>query len=400
MDDKYTLVEIQESIGLLERLKKIFSPDKDEQPEEIQKHAISGDAVIQKSVDGNHYLVARFTNRWRDRDYFSNKENGGEIITDAAHREYMAWLDKNPDKAPQLWTWHVPGTQRKERARWWDYSGNFAYMMWQLEPDEATKIVNWSKKEKLGLSHGFISAKIDHQKGLIQQYRTYEVSVLPAKSAANPWTDLEIISKEQEIMAEKGFSKEKRAALVALHGEEFVLGLEESDLDLANALQNLGVESKEAKEAGEEPENPVEENEAEAVEAQAQEEPEAEAEEKEVTEDEPQAEDGAENGAQVTYATEKAVVEALDRMIEKVINPLVQEVKELKEQLAEAKAENDQRAKEIAAPPSILSGWLIHETKSVLEDDDAQVDGRSSLAKSKPSESDFLKNTVLDGMFA
>lgn len=194
-----------------------------------------GTFQVFKGLDGGYYALGRMTNKWRDVDYAKHPK--GEILTDAAHKEFMGWLDEHPAAAPELWTWHTPGTARKARAEWWAYADGFVSLLWPLEESEAKA---FSPDETLAMSHGFYALARDEKDGLITQYRTFEGSELPPDYVANPWTSLEML-KEAKAMA---FTPQQRAHLVKRFGEEKVNAIEADTANLAKALDALGIESK------------------------------------------------------------------------------------------------------------------------------------------------------------
>ena len=323
-----------------------------------------------KESEGKSYLVARFTNRWRDYDLHAAPEQGGEIIANGAHKEYVNWLDKNPQHAPELWTWHVWGTERKNRADWWDYSGNFFYMQWPLEADEAKSLKNamstgfsedvyWRKAEAgepWGLSFGFYVLKYDGKNAAIEKYRAFEVSVLPLSAAANPWTSFELTGDDSQDEAKetlKMFNKKKLAALRILHGDEFVKDMLSSDEADAKALDDAGVETKEK--------TPAEPSVATEV-----------------------------------FASEKAVVEALERLksIFDADNAALKERLELLEKanaelLAKLVARDEEEAaaaKAAAAPASLLASWMPAKSIATGKSNTAQIKKNSALAKSEPKQ--------------
>lgn len=197
----------------------------------------SGSFQVFKGLDGQFYALGRVTNKWRDRDIAKHPK--GEIITDAAHKEFVSYLNGNPDQAPELWSWHTPGTARKSRAVWWDYADGFVTMLWPLEESEAKQ---FDPGETLGMSHGFFALARDGGQGLITKYRSFEGSELPPEWTANPWTSLEVM-KEAKAMS---FSPDQRNFLVKRFGEERVIAIEADTANLAKALDALGVESKDA----------------------------------------------------------------------------------------------------------------------------------------------------------
>lgn len=199
-----------------------------------------GTFQVFKGLDGGFYALGRMTNKWRDVDYAQHPK--GEILTEAAHKEFMAWLDEHPDQAPELWTWHTPGTARKHRAEWWAYADGFVSLLWPLEESEAKQ---FTPDETLAMSHGFYALARNAADGLITKYRTFEGSELPPDWVANPWTSLELL-KEAKAMA---FTTQQRVHLVKRFGEEKVAAIEADSANLAKALDALGIESKSAEAA-------------------------------------------------------------------------------------------------------------------------------------------------------
>lgn len=192
--------------------------------------------IVQKALNDEYRWFGWATNKWRDRDE--------EILTDSAHREFLAYLDANPDKAPAFWTWHTPETERENRADWWDYADGFFMYSGVLTEEEAQAYLDEDDNTKdtvIGMSHGFIVLEKDSQ--YINRYRTFEVSDLPLKYAANPYTDFETIRKTWED--QDMFSAHKRAYLVERFGEEKVASMEESTESRKALLEELGVDWKE-----------------------------------------------------------------------------------------------------------------------------------------------------------
>lgn len=195
---------------------------------------------LYKEQDGAYRWLALVSNKYRDRD---NKENGPEIIEEAAHKEYVAYLDKTGDY-PEAWLWHTPGT-KWGRADWADYADGFLLMSGTVEKgmeDVAAAL----EGEHLGVSHGFYQRYSDQKKGIIGWYRTFEVSALPPEAAANPWTALTVIQKE----AGMALDERKRAFIVGKLGAQRVTDLEGDLLALGKALEAAGVEYKDLLAAG------------------------------------------------------------------------------------------------------------------------------------------------------
>ena len=310
---------------------------------------------MRKGDGDSYYLMCQFSNRWRDRDAWSAPHKGGEIITSDAHREFMAYLDKTPELAPALWSYHIPGTARGKRAHWWDFDGDFAYMEFELTREEAEGVKRFTELYEPGLSHGFFVMSYDEDQALIKSYLSYEVSILPREMAANIWTTFGLLEEGAKDMK---FSPDKRAGLVALHGEPYVRALEEKTIELAGMLDKVGIDSKGlelvADEAAATPE-PAAEPVVAAVEVKA---------------------------------NESDILAAMNRITE----VLGGDIKALSAQLSglmtrvEAMEKSDKskvEAQVAAAPQSIFAKWM---PVSVIGNEEAFVDGRSALAKSGPDE--------------
>lgn len=182
---------------------------------------------ITKQADGRLRWFARYSNAWEDRDK--------EIVTEAAHKEYIEWAYET--KAfPELWLWHTPGTRFGE-ADWLDFSDGFAHASGLIDEGKES-VINYLAGKELGVSHGFMSL----QNGkYIEKYRTFEISVLPLDRAAVWTTDFNFIAKESEMTA---FTPERRTWLVEALGEDAVKELEGNTSNAANQLKQLGVEYK------------------------------------------------------------------------------------------------------------------------------------------------------------
>lgn len=191
--------------------------------------------LVTKGLDGGYYWFGWATNKWEDRE--------GEILTDAAHRDFLNYLDENPDQAPELWSWHTPGTAREAKADWWDYANGFFLYGGPLTEAEARPYLDGTiKTERIGMSHGFYV--LERNGRFITKYRTFEVSELPHDVAANPFTEFSVMREES-----MKFSDRKRAFLVSRHGEETVEKLEAAGENREKVLEELGINWKETSDA-------------------------------------------------------------------------------------------------------------------------------------------------------
>ena len=144
---------------------------------------------IEKDANGDWRAVMWVSNKFRDLDK--------EIICEDAHKEYVEWVNLNKEFMPVFMTWHTPDTVRENPVDYMDYMDGFLVASAKLTEPEAMSLMEVSKEVSLGISHGsFALARDPNDPRIITKYRMYEVSDLPLKNAANPFTDLETISKE------------------------------------------------------------------------------------------------------------------------------------------------------------------------------------------------------------
>jgi hypothetical protein len=242
-EEKSFVSKLKEYIPFLDKVKEMFMPKPSKD--------IPSSLTVFKDVKGQYHAVGMVTNKWRDRDWNANPQNGGEIITEAAHKEYMAFLDAHPEEAPHLVAWHEKKSATNAPAEFWDYLNGFVIMSWPLEGKEAEGIMKAEKSfGPLGMSHEFIPKQKDNKNGLIHKYRDTEATHLPLKHAANLFTDIAVARMEVKDMGK--FSDEKRKYFVEIYGEDVTANLEKESEERAKALTEKGVQSKDY-----EAENPV-----------------------------------------------------------------------------------------------------------------------------------------------
>ncbi len=194
---------------------------------------------VHKDVDGEYRWVAWVSNKWRDRDA------PPEIFEQAAHEEFVRYLDAG-GKYPEAWLWHTKGTKWGV-ADWADYFDGFLVMTGVVDKGMEHVAQSLAKEKDLGVSHGFRYRYSDKDRGIIGWYRSWEISPLPAKIAANQWTALGVIQQEVKQMDET-----KRQWLVGKLGEDTVKGIEAGTANARQELEKAGVDFKETA-AGPEP---------------------------------------------------------------------------------------------------------------------------------------------------
>jgi len=147
------------------------------------------------------------------------KDREDERFTEAAHREYESWVDQT-GKLPELRLWH-------ERAAVIGQADQIAYddqgfMVATGMFNEAGKALYPgldSYPEPLGMSHGYNYRASDLKDGEYHRYRTFEVSVLPLRAAANLRTAFGL----EESMA---LREDKKRMFSAIGGEDFANTIE------------------------------------------------------------------------------------------------------------------------------------------------------------------------------
>jgi hypothetical protein len=309
-----------------------------------------------KDLKGNWRWLGMPTNNFIDRE--------NEIITDAAHKEFIAFLDAHPEQAPLFVPWHVLDAARKSRTDFWDYDNGFMTMSGPLTEDEAGALMAAKEAQALGMSHGFFALEHDPlHKNLITKYRTFEVSDLPLRNAANPWTSLDVLSKENKMDAKK------RTYLVAMVGEDAVKTLENQIKQGKDALTVLGVENKEASApiVPDEVADPAEED------AAGEEVPE---------------EEGEAVKALVGAIKSELGMEALSTLLEthnKDISTLRAENAELKVAIAKLTKSEDEKIAEKIIPAGAPLFWLKEKKASESESTKLSEEDQAKIEKDGPA---------------
>lgn len=186
-----------------------------------------------KDINEQWRWFAWTSNKFRDRD------NPPEIFAESAHKDYVQYLDEG-GQFPELWLWHEPGTRWGE-ADWADYADGFLMFSGTVDQGFEDVAQSLSKQRGVGVSHGYHFLHSDEKNGIIGWYRTFEVSPLPIKAAANPWTGIAMLQKE---LSEMALNKDKREGLVTMLGENAVSMFENLTKEKAAELRRQGIEFK------------------------------------------------------------------------------------------------------------------------------------------------------------
>lgn len=197
---------------------------------------------VVKTVDGRTRVFLRVSNNFKDRH--------GEIITEAAHKEYEQYVAESGDY-PEFWLWHRPFT-RWGQADLVSYDDGFLTV---------SGLADWGKEyiaeglaratEELGVSHGFKYISLEGQ-GQIDWYRMREASPLPRLEAANLWTSL-LVAKELEGEGMALGDKHKKFFASVGVPDSVINQWDQENKDIGGLLKSAGLEYKEV----EEPNPPV-----------------------------------------------------------------------------------------------------------------------------------------------
>lgn len=159
---------------------------------QTDKSMSEGSLSVYKMKDGSWRWHAIYTNNFKDVDF------PPDIITKQAHLDFIDMLEKGEVDYPELWHWHIPNTAwgkadyitfvNLEQAK----GAGFMFATGYVLPGHENEAASLSKSGPLpiGVSHGMKEIKRDSQNPeQITGYITYEISDLPLKYAANPYTE-------------------------------------------------------------------------------------------------------------------------------------------------------------------------------------------------------------------
>jgi hypothetical protein len=259
-----------------------------------------------------------------------------EIIAAESHQNFVKEVSEGKLPLPELWLWHIKEWKWGEATNLaYDDSG-FPVALGTVDRNEpAEAITKWlSTKDNILVSHGMPRESVERdgkEKSIIIRHQTREISPLPAFAAANQLTGFHIL-KEAKDMA---IPQEKREELIEQGLPASTLDeLEKLNADTSKEADEANLKRKETEEASPEPES-----------VQQEESP----------------------------VTRQEIADA----IVQTTKPLVEQIQALTDQVKElTKAQAGQ------IPQASLTA-MVGES---LFGKETQVDGRSSLAKSKPKE--------------
>lgn len=203
-----------------------------------EKAKPSGGLFLWKEGDVYRWLAV-YSNKYLDRD------SPPEIISEAAHREFIAAVERKEASYPELWHFHVPGT-RYGQADMLAYDANgFVVASGTIDKGHEAEADILSKREDVRVSHGMLLSSVEYdpkEKNVITRYRSIEISDLPLHRAANPLTGFYMM-KEGGTM---GLPKDKKEYLKSVGMSDDAIATLEAEIERkAATAKEAGLASKE-----------------------------------------------------------------------------------------------------------------------------------------------------------
>ena len=187
----------------------------------------SGSFTLKEHEDGSLWWMAVYSNGARDKDK--------EILTSKAHEEFAEYCAKTAEY-PELWAWHTPGTRFGETKELAEING-FAVAVGTIDEGKEQIARNLEAMD-LEMSHGFRYDGSDKSSdGIFSQYRSYEISVLPAGTAANPFTGWGLNPAEVVAMSKEMDPRRRQF-------------FEDAGIDLTAVMEGLGAMRKALEDEG------------------------------------------------------------------------------------------------------------------------------------------------------
>ena len=334
------------------------------------KHDDGSSIMFVKNSNGEWVWFSRYSNKWRDED------SPPEIISEESHTRFTELVKSNKAPYPELWLWHVGGTQWG-KAKWVGYdSSGFALAAGYVYPEFYEVAELFKDKDDILVSHGMPTTSIKRDaddQSVIIEHETREISPLPRWAAANKMTSFVILKEnDMEEFKNKGISDGDRRKL------KDDLGISEEVID-----RMVEINQKDANEATEAGLDFKESDNEQVADAEIEVETEAEVDETQEVEEE------AVDAATSEPSENEELATAINTLSDAVV-ALNEKVKELQvgfqTEIDELKSSQDEAIGQLAkTPPASRAAWVL---QSIVGDEDARVDGRTKLAKDTPKEND------------
>jgi hypothetical protein len=351
--------------SLLERLKEItekvtawFKPDDGA----IGSGKDSSGMSIWK--EGNTYWwMARYSNKFRDQD------NPPEIIASESHKQFLARVKEGKAPLPELWLWHKKEWKvGQAHGLAYDELG-FAVAIGTFDADKGNVAEALMKSnQQVRVSHGMPSYSIKRDtkdRTVIIEHETREISPLPAWAAANKLTGFVVLNLEskEDSMAIPDATKLEWIKTLGINPETLT-SLEAANAADAAKAASEGLESKETE-----------------VSEVAQ----------PATQDAPVSDPIETPAPVVEVPTVTLTVDALRTAVQEAVSgivaPVMERMNTLEAGIKELKEANIVQAEVLKGTPTAsLTALLGQFAQSAIGAPETRVDGRTSLAQSKPKE--------------
>lgn len=388
------------------------------------------DVAFFKDASGNWWFLGIYSNKFEDRDK--------EILSEKSHQEYISWLKESgfkpvitvhhQPKMPEIF-WpvvfnklenNIPKLNEVVRKIFKDfafaevqrvmYVNGFTVVAAKVFEDKSHIAEALSKQSDLGMSHGFIVKEFFDS--IVNKYRSFEMSVLKRKRAANYITLSLFAAKEKFGMENsKGLTAEDRQFLGAVYGDEVANSLEEGTKNIETMLQEAGLSYKDFEVEDEKAKKPMMDDEDTADEMSSDEENDQP--KKKETEDEPV----VANVELVNEVAKSLNLEALQEVLKgfaEAVKELQSTVKTQGEKITSLESENKSLKKEvkksedetIAQAITPFNWSLIGLGSSKAKENVVTEEEKKELSKAapdgeegdkKPSDMDFFMKSIYNG---
>lgn len=144
---------------------------------------------VYKGNDGSMHVLTVYSNIFKDSHQ--------QILSTAAHQEYVAAAEAGKALYPDLYLWHGGPDTKWGTVETVSFVDGFAIAGGVVDPGKehvALKLKEMADKGELAVSHGFLG--LLGSDGVYQRYRPFEISPLPVGSESNPWTGVDFNLKE------------------------------------------------------------------------------------------------------------------------------------------------------------------------------------------------------------
>lgn len=187
--------------------------------------------------DGKHW-IGRWSNNFEDRQK--------QLFAEAAIDDYIGRVRAGEIPYPELWYFHLPGTKHGQAEKLWR-SDHFACAFGSFDDTDIAKslVSHYSKTsdKARGMSHGFFYPPSALRDGVFKKFTTFELTVLPPKYAANPYTTFKTYQEVADMKA-ASLPADAQAELKEALGEDLFKEFVSDNEQQGKALEDAGMRFK------------------------------------------------------------------------------------------------------------------------------------------------------------